>query len=843
MGNSGSARRSLIVAAISVTLTAGSSVLAATRSMDLDGNAANGAESQVDLNVLQTFPVMIENKVTNRTAGDSFRFEWPSAGPGGFTSGVTGGTTGGVGAKWVWTTNQAVYSFTGSSCATDACFAQTGGPSNIPSTCNLSCIDDGVHLVIAKGATPAETLLSWPTGQGPFTIYRSSSAATVISTANVVGTTDLLRFTDNPPAGSIYFYAVTQAVTQCAARKSCVSNADCNPVTEGTCTGRGPFGVPGRSLLANNVTVSAASLTSSLITFFSPPLEVFRVTNSVEPAPAGVAYQQGFRNMGTQDVTAIVGAYPPGCCNQAHQLNCDGTCVNYLADNDNCGACGNACGEGFHCDNGNCRITCSEDTYDCDGVCVNLKTDRNNCGTCGNACSNHAVCISFVCYDCYGPNDVVCDNECVDLGSNAHNCGSCGNDCDAYCDAPQVGACNKEIGCYCVDPGDFAGTSGSSGGVAVPPASTATNTRPAAPQVEEAPICELPETTTTVPAGASITSCNIQSVLAKEVPTSIAICGSGIPDGNARCANGDPATQGTFMKLIPDPLKVIGEAYPTPLAIHITDPGNDGLIQGGENIYMVVEVLNAGPATIQSATATLVSPPIDLSDDGISNPVAVIINPLPISFGDIIGTPPGEGDCNTPRRPLAPAKNLLPFQITFPPEQNGDVSRPFTLQFAGIVDGSPFLKDMQISVGIADRCNYDEKSGDFDGLDGLMEPMAKLVPVGDDIPLPHKNFKLDAVIPLELRQLCGGVNLTDEDVDTPQIIGLDESKLGPLDITQLILNDDTGNNSPFFHYDGELGHWVFHLRTAGLDEGRYTLHIRIASRKEYVASFILENEE
>jgi len=544
--------------------------------------------------------------------------------------------------------------------------------------------------------------LSWPTGQGPFTVYRAASPSGIISSANVVGTTDLLRYTDNPPPGSIFFYEVTQAAGTCAARKPCGSNADCNPVTEGTCTGRGPFGVPGRSLVASNVTVSAASLTSSLITFFSPPQEVFRVTSSVAPAPAGVAYQQGFRNLSNQDVVAIVGAYPPGCCNEPHQLNRDGTCVNYLADNDNCGACGNACGEGFHCDNGNCRITCSEDTHDCDGVCVNLKVDRDNCGACGNACSDHAVCISFACYDCYGPHDVVCDNECVDLGSNAHNCGVCGNDCDALCDAPQVGACSKEIGCYCVDPGDFSAGS-PSGVVAAPPASQAASNRPAAPSVEEAPICELPSSTTSVPAGAVLTQCQLQSVLAKEVPTSIAICGTGIPDGNARCANGDPATQGTFMKLIPDPLKVIGEAYPTPLAIHIVEPSNDGMIQAGEHVFIVVEVLNAGPATIASASATLVSPPIDLTDDGVVNPVAVTINPLPVSFGDIIGTPPGEGDCNTPPRPLEPAKNLIPFEVTFPPDQTGDVSRPFTLQFAGIVDNSPFLKDMQISLGIADK--------------------------------------------------------------------------------------------------------------------------------------------
>jgi hypothetical protein len=68
-------------------------------------------------------------------------------------------------------------------------------------------------------------------------------------------------------------------------------------------------------------------------------------------------------------------------------------------------------------------------------------------------------------------------------------------------------------------------------------------------------------------------------------------------------------------------------------------------------------------------------------------------------------------------------------------------------------------------------------------------------------------------------------------------------KLGDLDITALILNDDTGTNDPFFRWDGDLGRWIYHLRTAGLEEGRYTLRVRIASRKEYNAGFILESED
>ncbi len=46
--------------------------------------------------------------------------------------------------------------------------------------------------------------------------------------------------------------------------------------------------MPGRSLSSSGVTTSNASLTSSLITFFSPPQELVRVTSSVEQLGYGL---------------------------------------------------------------------------------------------------------------------------------------------------------------------------------------------------------------------------------------------------------------------------------------------------------------------------------------------------------------------------------------------------------------------------------------------------------------------------------------------------------------------------------------------------------------------------
>jgi hypothetical protein len=183
---------------------------------------------------------------------------------------------------------------------------------------------------------------------------------------------------------------------------------------------------------------------------------------------------------------------------------------------------------------------------------------------------------------------------------------------------------------------------------------SAPHVRPSAPRslavaVTEAPICELPSTTTLVPAGGTSSECELRGVLAREVPTSIAICGVGIPDGNARCANGDPATQGTFMKLLPDLTKTIGDAYVTPLAVHVTDFSNDGLIQPGETVHLVIEVLNAGPFTITGANATLVSPRSTFRRRR-QQPGRVTISEGAEPFGDIIGT--------LPARAVAPPRGV-----------------------------------------------------------------------------------------------------------------------------------------------------------------------------------------
>src|SRR6476659_8882186 len=77
---------------------------AASKNVDLNGDGT--AESPVSLTVVTTYPVKIQNKITNKAVGQGFTFGWPSAGPGGFSSRLAAGTSTGVGAIWTWETTQ-----------------------------------------------------------------------------------------------------------------------------------------------------------------------------------------------------------------------------------------------------------------------------------------------------------------------------------------------------------------------------------------------------------------------------------------------------------------------------------------------------------------------------------------------------------------------------------------------------------------------------------------------------------------------------------------------------------------------------------------------------------------
>ena len=66
-----------------------------------------------------------------------------------------------------------------------------------------------------------------------------------------------------------------------------------------------------------------------------------------------------------------------------------------MADNANCGACGNVCtGKNGTCVGGVCSPC---DGAVCGNACVWLDKDHDNCGACGNACGADQCCVSSQC--------------------------------------------------------------------------------------------------------------------------------------------------------------------------------------------------------------------------------------------------------------------------------------------------------------------------------------------------------------------------------------------------------------------------------------------------------------
>jgi hypothetical protein len=865
--------------------------VAATKTVDLDRVAANGEESKCELNVIQTFPVQIENKVTNRAIGDAFSFVWRSAGPGGFTGSLPPGSAAGVGLIWTWTTNQSVFSYTGGNCENDICFAQTGGPDPSPKSCGATCALDGAVLTVGKGENPGQVSLTWSGGQAPSTIYRSTDRVAVVQPSNVIGTTSLQQFPDAPPAGIVY-YVVRSA--DCVTRKSCAADGECLEVAGDVCVSNGPFGVPGRSLLATNVTVSSASLTSSLITFFSPNKPIFEVTSSA--APGG--FQETLVNKSANPVTANTAAYPPGCCpanpDVPHQLNCSGVCVDWTTDPNNCGACGNVCGEGTCCVNGNCASLCGEGEAWCNGQCYDVTNDSDNCGACGNVCGENTccqggVCVPFVCegeremcadglcYDtqndpgncgacgnvcafdsicttgvcvpCNGQagEKISCDNRCVNLNTNPYNCGACGHSCNEGCPSGFTGVCSNGQSCRCV-----AGTPAPPPPSNIPPpippvcpnltppapphAGACPDPGPPPPAVADAPVCIFVDEQSTVPPGGSITTCRPGGNLFKEVPTQIDVCTEFNPYEPGTCAGGQDFARGTFMRLVPDTDRVVGAAFVTPYAVHvISDTSGDRLLQPGETASLIIEAINSGSSPIVGTSVRLTSPPVDLTADGVSNPVAVTISPEVASYGTIEPTS-ATADCSVPV--YHPASGAVPYTVTLAANEAFDTSRPFFLEVEGTVDGAPWSMTVPIGVGIAHTCTVGTR--DLDGVDGLLSPMGRLVPKGDVVPFASREFNAGNSRPMKLLQLCGTHVLTGSEIAPPEIVGLSEAVRGPIDISAIVFNDDTGTNDPFFRFNDSVKQWIFTMRTADLGTGRFTVTIRLAGRKDYVTGFVLK---
>jgi hypothetical protein len=78
------------------------------------------------------------------------------------------------------------------------------------------------------------------------------------------------------------------------------------------------------------------------------------------------------------------------------QQACGSVCTTISADPQNCGACGNVCGNGLVCSLGACSATCAQGLTQCGAACENLAASPTSCGACGKSCGT-GVCNNGVC--------------------------------------------------------------------------------------------------------------------------------------------------------------------------------------------------------------------------------------------------------------------------------------------------------------------------------------------------------------------------------------------------------------------------------------------------------------
>ena len=137
------------------------------------------------------------------------------------------------------------------------------------------------------------------------------------------------------------------------------------------------------------------------------------------------------------------------CCPN-HTDCCWTGCTDTRNDDDNCGACGQPCGDGAVCVNRAC--ICLDGRTHCDGECRDTTSDPNYCGDCDTYCAPGQVCRQGRC-GC--PETCPLGQLCLDNQGYTYTCngqsGPPSSDCHCGC-GPFYRYCPDFQGGACVSP-------------------------------------------------------------------------------------------------------------------------------------------------------------------------------------------------------------------------------------------------------------------------------------------------------------------------------------------------------------------------------------------------------
>ncbi len=816
-----------VVAAVMATAALGS-LQAAEKRIDLDGNPINGEESRIETRMIpNTFPVKFRNTVFNNAPGESFTFDWPGAGFGGFASFVSAGP--GVGTIWTWSTVESVFSIESPITFLPAGTVPVFGAPT-PGVQPIGGDEEGVFVVPGKSLSALEVTIT---------------------------TTDLV-------ANVISFFSPLQTIASCGVQ--CDS---------GTC----------EAFIENN-TGAAAAVQLKQADCCLEPHQIFcddvctsYLTDTQNCGDCGI--QCGPEELCTGGVCACpegltqcgegcvdLQTDPDHCadcvtqcaidqfcsagtclCADTGLTNCDGTCEDLQNDDTNCGGCGFACDFDEFCSAGVCEERCPGQTL-CGEDCVDLGKPLN-CGACGNVCGSNDICSAGECVTCRPPQQTACDNECVNIHTDAFNCGGCGNVCDfTNCPSTGQGTCSQGNSCVCspgpaesvADPLRFEPVPTEpparvrieplhSSAAEPPPWRAAVRSRPARSRaqttvtaveaaalgtVDEAPLCDVSPIVAMIPDGETFTQSLGTARFSREVQTSLVI----------EMANGHTAT-GPCPLLVPVPNANTEGVILSPVAVATSDFSGDFFCQNDEPWcdYLITAV-NVGDSPCINPVATLSSPPnqFDTNEITFNNAISPYLN-WPGYPGDGV--------------PLEESTNTVAFSIT-PTDQAPEHARAFLLTV--VCMNLPDPVEMPIALGFGKACDpaTDLDGTTYDHIDGLSSPVnAPLVPQGSPVNFSDGNFNHGSTIPLKMELACGAMVLGDEQVDpNPEIVALVHESLGPQSLLGINGQNNANPDDPRLSCSSSGCDYQF--RTEGLPVGTYVISIQMPDLRVFDAGFTID---
>ncbi|HYH44945.1 MAG TPA: PxKF domain-containing protein, partial [Thermoanaerobaculia bacterium] len=123
------------------------------------------------------------------------------------------------------------------------------------------------------------------------------------------------------------------------------------------------------------------------------------------------------------------------------------------------------------------------------------------------------------------------------------------------------------------------------------------------------------------------------------------------------------------------------------------------------------------------------------------------------------------------------------------------------------------------------------------GVEGLLPPMAALVPAGQVPPAPSHDVNQGSTVPLKLRLSCGTTLLTEDDVQPPVISGL---AVNGASVSLDGLDLDAGNsNGGGLAFRSSGDQWIYNLDTDALTAGDWVITLELPDGREVSARLLV----